>query len=51
MYKVASPYETRFAFSRFDDPEQLSPAVDGDGLARAGDASATEVADPSEELA
>ena len=42
MYEVASPYETRFIFSRFDAAEQLAPAVEEGGLTGAGDASAVE---------
>ena len=38
MYEVPSPYETRFAFSRFDAAEWLETG----GLAGAGDASAVE---------
>ena len=38
MYEVPSPYETRFAFSRFDADERLETG----GLAGAGDASAVE---------
>jgi len=38
MYEVPFPYETRFAYSRFDAAERL----DTGGLARAGDASAVE---------
>ena len=43
MFEVATPYETRFAFSRFDAAEQFSsPAVDSgrDETGGAGDASA-----------
>ena len=43
LYEVATPYETRFAFSRFDAAEQFSsPAVDSGRVETggAGDASA-----------
>jgi len=42
MYEVASPYETRFLFSRFDAAEQLAPAIVEGGPTGAGDASAVE---------
>jgi len=41
MYEVASPYETRFAFSRFEAEEEATPDLE---LGAGGDASATEAA-------
>ena len=42
MYKVMSPYETRFAFSRFEaEVEEANPSQE---LGAGGDASATEAA-------
>jgi len=38
LYKVAGPYETRFAFSRFDAAEIASPPAE----LSAGDAAAIE---------
>ena len=43
MYKVSSPYETRFLFSRFEAEEEAHPSKEL-LLAAGGDASATEVA-------
>ena len=40
MYKVASPYETRFAFSRFEAKEEAHPNL---LVGEDGDASTTEV--------
>ena len=37
MYEVASPYETRFLFSRFDATEQLAPTGVEGGPTGAGD--------------
>ena len=44
MYKVASPYEPRFPFSRFDSEEEAPPSK-ALLLAEGGDATATEAAD------
>jgi len=43
MYEVASPYETRFAFSRFDEEEAANPSHEL--LGTGGDASITEAAE------
>ena len=43
MYEVASPYETRFTFSRFDEEEAANP--NQELLGTGGDASTTEAAE------
>jgi len=43
MYEVTTPYETRFAFSRFDE-EEVHPNQELLGVGD-GDASATEAAE------
>jgi hypothetical protein len=46
MYKVTSPYETRFAFSRFEAEEEANPSQE---LGAGGDASTTEAEAKPEE--